>query len=568
MGWQSWNLKDSVAIETLNSIENAISPVTTTMESILNIVKAIAEFIKSLIVDIPDLEAAALKAAIETVRAVLKDLVGDAGCYFLPIPVRLRNVVAEEAFVLDPSPGGAEVADASNLFLPPVGGGSAGNYGFMKDVVDSLNDRNDILRPQFDQDAYVAGMFVVAGAESYLDIIPLIEKLKRLLSGKKKSGAGEGMASPDYPECRGLQAEIVPSAVGQLQKVQNRIEGGGSTHPYAVKLSWDLPDRIQVYRQGNWRYTFTIDKVVVFRSETKFSKYANPEGLRQNYKLKEFDFDGLLSVFYDDSIELGKTYYYGVGYNVSATAELDGKEINSAEYLATADVVTSIDVPVEINLLPRSGIPPDWMLYPNPLALIPDLVEIVNNVNAFLDSLEKRIDTKSDKFEEYINALTDEIDRYSRLATDIIGTIQDIVDLLTFPDVYIGAYDFAGKGGNGFLMSELGKALQNPSDPDRPPFDRGDEVVTGFVLYAGSATVGKLQAFQAFIEMLLGTAAGTASYNYAEAMASIGYATDEIERQICILRNLEKGVCPDDEEELPGLGPDLEPSEESDECST
>lgn len=568
MGWQSWNLKDSVAIETLNAIEGAISPVTTTLESILNIVKAIAEFVKSLIVDIPDLETAALKAAIETIRAIMQDLVGDAGCYFLPVPVRLKNLVAEETLVFDPTPGGAEAADASNLFLPPVGGGAAGNYGFMKDVVESLSDANDILRPQFDHDAYVAGMVVVAGAESYLDIIPLIEKLKRLLSGKKKSGAGEGMASPDFPACRGLQAEIVPSVIGQLQKIQNRKEGGGSTHPYAVKLSWDLPDRIQVYRQGDWRYTFTVDKVVVFRSETEFTKYTNPEGLRQTHKLKEFDYDGLLSDFYDDSIELGRTYYYGVGYAVTGVSELNGEEVNSVEFPASADAVTSIVVPVEINMLPRAGVPPDWTLFPNPLALIPDLAEVVNNVSGFLDSLEKRIDTKSKKFEEYIDALTAEIDRYSRLATSIIGTIQDIVDLLTFPDVYIGVYNFAGKGGNGFFVKELGKALQDPSDSDRPPFDRGDEVVTGFVLYAGSATVGKLQAFQKFIEMLVGTAVGTAAHNYAEAMASIGYATDEIERQICILQNLEKGVCPDEEDALPGLGPNLEPSEESDECST
>jgi hypothetical protein len=568
MGWQSWNLKDSVAIQTVTAIEGAISPVITTMESILNIVKTIVEFVKALIVDIPDLETVALKAAIETIRALLKDLTGDAGCYFLPIPVRLKNVVADETLIFDPTPGGAEQADATNLFLPPVGGGAAGNYGFMKDVMDSLGDTNDIMRPQFDQDAHVAGFVVLAGADSYLDILPLIEKLKRWLSGKKKSGAGEGMANPDYPECRGLKAEIVPSVIGQLQKIQNRKEGGGSTHPYAVKLSWDLPERITVLRQGSWRYTLTVDKVVVFRSETKFSKYTNPDTLRSEYKLKEFDFDGLLSVFYDDSIELGKTYYYGVGYNMNAKAEFDGELSRETSYLATADVVTSIDIPVEINMLPRSGIPPDWMLFPNPLALIPDLVEVVNNINAFLDSLEKRIDTKSKKFEEYINALSAEIERYSSLATGIIGTIKDIIDLLTFPDVYIGAFPFAGKGGNAFFTNELSRSLQDTSDPSRPPFDRGDEVVTGFIMYAGSATVGKLQAFQTFIEMLVGQTVGGIEQNYAEAMVSIGYAVDEIERQICLLKNLEKGVCPDEEAALPGMGPDLEPSEEADGCNT
>lgn len=572
MAWTSWNLKDSPGVQTLDTVGSAVAPIVDTMASLLEIVKVITELTTALLLDVPDLPSEALKAAIETVRAILKDLAGDAGCYFLPIPVHLKNVVPEGAIIFDPSPGVAPDADGS-VFLPPVSGGGGGNYGFLADLTASLNDTNDILRPQFDEDAHIAGLLVVAGADSFLDILPLIEKLKRLFAGKKKSGAGEGIGSTDgatIPKTKNLRAEIVPSAVGQLQKLNNRLEGGGSTHPYAVKLSWELPDRIKVVSIPPNRYTFTVKKIHVFRSETPISVYANPTGLAEQHKLKDFEFDGLTGEFYDDTIELNKTYYYAVGFeNEARWDRLEGDayvEKNTVTYAPGADAVTSIQVPNEINMLPRHGVPPDWLLLPNPLALIPDLVRVVNTVNAFLDTLESRLGTASEKYEAFIKALTKEIARYAKLAEDIVETIQNIVDLVSFPDVYIGAYPFAGKGGNGKLVNIVGTALTDLSDPDRPPFDRGDEVLTGFVLYAGSATVGKLEAFTAFIEMLVGQSASTTASAYAQAAADIGAAVDEIEEQICLLENLDRGECPPEaEEELPNLGPDLEPSAEEDE---
>lgn len=571
MAWTSWNLKDSPAIQTLDTVGSAVAPIIDTMSSLLEIVKSVIELVSKLIVDVPDLETEAVKAAIETVRAILEDLVGDAGCYFLPIPVHLKNLVAEGNLVFDPNPAVAEDSDGK-LMLPPVGGGGGGNYGLLSDLIASLNDQDDILRPQFDEDAHIAGMLVVAGADSFLDVLPLIEKLRRLFAGKKKSGAGESIGSTDgaqIPKAKNLSAEIVPSVVGQLQKISNRISGGEATHPYAVKLSWDLPDRIRVITKSPYRYTFTVAKVVVFRSETPISVYANPEGLAEQSKLKDFEFDGITNTFYDDTIELGKTYYYAVGYEIDATAEqlVDNEYVlrSNPTYSAGANAVTSIDVPLEINMLPRKGVPPDWLLFPNPLALIPDLVEVVNYVNVFLDTLEERLDTASGKYDKFLKALEKEIDRYVTLAESVISTIQNIVDLLSFPDIYIGVYPFAGKGGNGKLVELVGSALSDTSDPNRPPFDQGDEVVTGFVLYAGSATAGKLQAFVTLIEMLIGETASNAQSAYAEAAAGIGAAADEIEKQICLLENLEKGVCPGDEGTLPNLGPDLEPSAEEDE---
>jgi len=580
MAWANWKPENAAAIRALNEVGSAIAPIMSTMESILSSVKAIMEVVSAILVDVPDLEASVIKAAIETVRAILKDLVGDAGCYFLPIPVHFKNVIASGDLIYDPTPGGSEPAAGGSVFLPPVGGGGGGNYGFLSDLIGSLHDSGDILKPEFDDDAHIAGMVVVAGADSFLDILPLIEKLKRLFSGKKKSGAGEGIGSTDgfsIPKTKQLKAEIVPSVVGQLQRIQNRKSGGGSTHPYGVKLTWELPERIQVVVKGYICYTFTIQKVHIFRAEKPdtFSTYANPTGLAKLYALQSFEFDGLLSSFYDDTIELNRTYTYGVGYEIEAKAETlqsDDTYVlrNNLTYDAAADAVTTIAIPNEINLLPRSGVPPDWMLFPNPLAMIPDLVEVVNSVNTFLDTLEERLDSASDKYTKFLAALTTEINRYVKLAENVLDTIQNIIDLLDFPDVYIGVYPFADKGGNSKLISIVGNALNDSNDPNRPPFDRGDEVLTGFVLYAGSATVGKLEAFITLMDMLVGTNTQVISTAYAQAAESIGTAVDEIERQISLLENLTTGTTSDTEDVLTSLGPDLEPAAEennSTECS-
>jgi hypothetical protein len=207
------------------------------------------------------------------------------------------------------------------------------------------------------------------------------------------------------------------------------------------------------------------------------------------------------------------------------------------------------------------------LLFPNPLALIPDIEEVVTSINVFLDSLEKRADTASSKFRAYIDAINTEIERYARIVQRTISLINRIVKLLTFPDVYVGAYTFAGKGGNNFFVSQLGSSLQDTSDPNRPPFDRGDEVITGFVLYAGSATAGKLEAFSSTINLLLTTEAESVAAIYAQAAADLGIALEQVERDICFLDDLTKAdVCEDESAANTTMGDDLEPGDEDPGC--
>jgi len=567
VSWVGFNPKDSVPIKALETIGSTVEAVAGTVTGTLEVVKTILEIVSKLLLSVPDLEATALQLAIEAVRAILKDLVSDAGCYYLPIPIRFSTIIPPETILFDPTPGGGAVADEANLFLPPVGGGDGGNYGFMQDVINSLNDTDDLMRPQFDTDAHVAGLVVLAGSDSYLKLVDLVDQFRKLFTGMSNSGAGEGMAIYTIPKLRNLSAEIIGAAVGQQKKMKNRVYGDSAVHPYGIRLSWDHNDHTTVFSNDEVRLVFVIRNIVVYRSKRLIDPAMDADDLAA-LQIASFEYDGLVTDFFDDTIELDQRYYYAVGYEIEAAITRGPGSPSSVTFPATRDpTFTYTDIPEHINMLPRSGTPPDWLLLPNPFALIPDIEEVVTSVNVFLDSLEKRTATAESKFQAYIDALNAEIQRYATLVQRMISLINRIVKLLTFPDVYVGAYTFSGKGGNNFFVNSLGSSLQDPNDPERPPFDRGDEIVTGFVLYTGSATAGKVEKFTNAINLLLETEAATVASIYAQAAAELGIVLEAVERDICFLDDLTKAdVCEDDEPVNTTLGSDLDEDEEDPGC--
>lgn len=560
MSWSSVNLADTSVVQSLRAIQDGIVPVIDSVATVLNAAKALAEAVVNFLLVATDVEALALKAAIDVVRALLKDLQGGTGCYYLAIPIRAINTTPDQALIYAPEPAGFQ--SIPEQFLPPVSGKSGGNYGFYQDVAASLADELDMLRPTFTSEAYVAGVFVVAGSSSYLNMIPLINKLRALLSGATLSGAGEGLSDLSFPHTQELRASIVPRAVTGSELAINRLVGGGE-QPYSVKLEWKRVDRVITNTDFGVPTTHTIKRVGVYRrsdapfptmvqdiAENKYGEYT---------QIALFDYDGWTHTAYDDTATPGETYYYGVGYEIESTSASD--ETISITYPIDTFATTSISLPADMNILPRTGVPPDWVMLPSPLSLIPDIRTFVDTVNLFLDTLEKRVDDTQAQYRKYITDISAEVQRYITLSQQITQTIRQIVELMTLPDVYIGAYPFAGRGGNQFMLNTLGRAL-NGDDSGRPPFDNGDEIVTGFILYTGASTPGALTAFSNMIETLFG-GSGAAASAYKTASDSLGTVIASVDQQITFLENLDKSPTPITEEEVPkGIGPDLEPSTE------
>lgn len=567
VGWKKVDILNSKAVQSLQKVNEGATSIVRTLSTLLNIVKTILDTIKNYLVSIPDLETAALKAAIKLIRDVIKDLTNTSGCYYLAVPIQIVNIVPKEAILFEPQPESWEAV------LPPVTGGSGGNYGFMKAVVDSLNDPDDLLRPQLDGDAHVAGVIVLAGASTFLELVPVIEKLVKLFSGNKNSGAGEGLMDFSFPRPKGLRATLIPIAVTAIGRLKNRLYDNSGEHICGVRLQWNRDDRQTVIQDFGQPITVTIKKVSVFRSEYPIPPSATYTQLKEDRDvnlLAEFDYDGWNNEFFDDSVAFDKTYHYAIGYQTESVAG----ESTPIEYTPLFLATTSIYVSSKFNVMPRKGVPPDWIVLPNAISLIPGFKDLMDKITLFLDGLEKRLDDASSTYKKYIEALSKEIDRYVRFAQELALLIQELVNLLTFPrDVYIGAYTFAGKGGNSFFISELGKALTDTNDPNRPPFDLGSEAVTGFILMAGATTAGKLAAFKNFLDFLLfssGSQLGsTTASTYATITSALETGIRAVQREIDLLDNLEPSPKPiTTEKALKGMGSDLEPSAEQKECAS
>ena len=594
--WTKLQLHVTPLAQTVKAIDRYVIPTVDDVVTIIKTVQTIASFLEKFLVEIPDLEVAVLKAAIKLARDVMKDLTGDAGVYYLPIPVHVVNILPAGTLkaIAAPKNPGLGLESIATEMLPPVGGGNGGNYGFLKDLSDSLHDQEDTLRPQFDSDAHVAGVVVLAGADSYLKLWPLIQKLVRLFSGGLGAGTGAGLADSTMPKPKNMRWSIVPAAIGGAARAASRFVGTG-THPYAVRVEWDRDVRVLNF---DWaKMTTTVSAVTVYRSEKPIPAEQRIDTNEDLTKLGEFEYDGTNSFFTDASIKLGKDYYYAVQYKlIAASTDTTAETVDAYP----TSVSPKISVPENMNMLPRRGVPPDWLLLPSPLSMIPQIMELVDQVDLFLSDLEKRLDTGTSNYKKYIKALKATVDKYLAYALELANTIRELLELFHLPfDLYTGVYTFSGKGGNSFMLNSVTTALTNKNDTSRPPFDRGDEIVIGFVLYAGSATAGKLTAFMKLLETLFSPATSNKYDNlgggtkpktapapagsptptgYAAALTSLSSVTSALENASASLDaqlRLYRYLAPDPgvTVTLPtgGIGPDLEPAlEQNDgkECTT
>jgi len=573
MPWEKPQIDKAKTVSLVKQAAGFVGPAVSIGITVLEAVKTFVEGMLNFLVAVIDPTSAALQAAIDTAREILEDLTKGAGSYFLALPIRDVNLTVKGPYT---SPGATQVTVTNvqvgekiwPLNLTKDGqalstddtetfAGSGGNLGFVQELADSLSDPGDLLRPRFDEDAYVAGVIFLYGASSYTRIKQLVKHLIMLFTKSADSLDDQRLPIP-----RGLNARFVPKIIGRTEEIENRFtQDDTPVHPYAVKLAWQPADVNISLFGGKARYK--IRRVVIMRAPIPLLKM--PTSVSAKYVIKEFDFnDNLLNLFYDDTIKLNQKYYYAVGYLLDEL-DADGKVVS--ENSIPFDIAQiQVNVPEQIGSLPSRGIPPDWMMSPSPLAYIPPIMDLVNKINTFLDQLEEGNKNVKKNIEKYVAFLKKEINRNTAWVEEVLQTIQAIVEALDLPDVYVGMLPFSGKGGNNLMLSTLAQSLSDTGDPNRPPFDRGDEYVGGFVIYAGSETVGEAEKFWNLVKPLFGVQMPAAAKNtMKQAHDAIDYAAGEVQRQIDILDDLsaEFGKPPVPEDATgTAVGPDLQPSRE------
>lgn len=585
--WQKSNPLEGDVAQTLEDIKNTVDPVFTALTTLLEITKGTLNSIALLLTDLTDTTAITIKAAIAAIRAVLDDFEGGAGCYFMGVPIVPIDKQLADQVLYPEHPGGGLVSRLEPLAVAVSENriGSGGNYGFLSTVAASLSDPNDPLKPTFSEDAYVAGLVFYFGAESYLKVAALINKLVNLFGGPKKTGPSEAIKGvSDFPKPQELHAEIAasPKTTGLYQTIRNYVAPDEFFSPYAVRLTWDITEEIHVLpwpnETGTGNETWKITDVMIYKSDKPISTSISLKALEQ-LKIAEFEFSWWEREYFDDGIGLGKTWYYAMGYKMAEVLQEAGggfSEVLSDEPQPFNIMTTQIVIPEEIDIYSRKGTPPDWGLLANPLACIPAVTTTIRRIRMLLDAIEKTTEDKSDKMNGYILGIQATINRYIDWVQEIVDTVDLLIDSLNWTGVYAGVTTFAGKGGNAFFLNSLGMALNDEADPNRPPFDKGTEAVCGFILYAGAETPGAIEKFIALSEFLWGAnfdqAEGTwedTTSAWNKAKATIDVAIDEVERQICLSEDLSTLIsCPGEPEVKPAFNEQMEPADEAEGCKT
>lgn len=567
--WHAWNPKRmdgiSTIIDTLETVKAAARELTGGMSTILSIVKTILDAMTQFLLVAVDAEAEIIKAAIATVRSLLEELFAENAVGMLVVPPATLWVPFQEAdeYVTSDDPGlGAPYTFriATDQAKP------GGNFGFYAQVDASLKDVNDPFRPQYSQEAYVAGAVLLAGADTFVEILPLIRKLYQLLSNPGgKSNSSENL-SPMYLPCpKNLEYEVVLAQ--EVSAAETIAKRASTDHRMAVRLLWDPNDPTYTVGDGENQFTAVIDRVKVYRHTEPLSR-SMPDNELEKYLYADEEFDLFAHRFYDEDVTPGETYYYAVGYTISPEDPPEGYT-GTGQDVPYELMTARVHVPEEPPWT-RKGVPPDWTSLPSLFHMIPGVKSTVNEITLFLDALEKRLDSKNDKITAYIRSIEREIQRYSDWANRVIDTINQIIDALTLPDVYIGSHTFYGKGGNTFFLNDLNRALNSSEDPNWPPFDKGYEITCGLVFMIGSETAGSIEKIWNLLQMFFGEEgklADSAGDLYKSAMDSINAVIGETERQICFEDSLLETLCADEESTGGGFDSQLNPSYESTECT-
>ncbi len=578
--WMTVDLVDSTLVKTLDSVKNSITPIISVTKTILEIVKTLLDTVLKLVTDLTDLPAAAIKASIAVVRSLIEDLLNIGSFHGILIPVGKTDLELTELLLEDIIPGRMiidAIESGGDQFpqIPPISpedlDGTGGNYGFLRQVMESMHDPNDPNRPQFDAMSHIVAGVMVFGAATPYELFELIDKLSRAL---KVPGANAFYTPSPAP--RGLRASVTPSTYGTTM-VALGIEDANahgepdSDHPYAVKLEWDHESKtVEVDEYDN---VVQLNKVHIYRATgPERIDPAKPISTYDKYKLAVMDFSEFVNTFYDNTIEEGNIYTYGVGFEI-ILRDREGNDVHTVS--DPRNVVTATINTNNVKLPAVQGVPPDWFKANLLDMLFPDARKFVEEyVITFLDALEERTEDASKQIKKYVDFLEEEIQRYADWADGIITLVEEIIDVLTWPNVYTAATMIyspfssgEGGGGNAYFLSQLAQALNNMEDPNRPPFDRGTEAVCGMIIMAGSRSYGEVSAYKTFLETFLGSAEAQLNSTMKQGMDSINYLNDRIAREICVSPTLEQIVCPGEPEPLPAFDHDLTPRSESSECS-
>lgn len=464
----------------------------------------------------PSLDAAALleAQALRTLREALEGLVAATGVYVLLVPPHAHVPIPPEMaglFQGAPIPQGsvdvlntlAESPTAAN-FLQATRTTRGGTAGFVRAVLESLEDPGDIHRPLLPDSTAISGVYLVAGAADLPALLPTTASLSTLVG------------QPDFPKA------ILPgSPAGQDLRARASATG--------VRLDWKLPGHggfINLPAQDSRAY---IEGIAVLRSpKPAFVASTGVAGIfgttRLTTGMKTPDGTEVLGIIEnptgavtavtwndDGPLDPSTPYFYAVSLRV----RMRPKDNPAAPPSQWIDVgyqlisgVAKVVTPKQLGAVRRTAMatPPDWFRTPRAIDVIPFLGMGLDMALAELTGLSAAANASG--YGDFLKAAAQDLRAQIAQYRDRgAATQQMAAQLQSLASLSLGgvsARSFSGSGGMPFLRSDIIKAFSDNSDPNKPYFPP-THFVTGAVILATTPDA------KALVDTLFGAAQGVAN---------------------------------------------------------
>lgn len=401
-------------------------------------------------------------------------------------------------------------------------GASGGNAGFYNAFLQSLNDELDPARPLYlAQNDAVAMTVLLLGAPNYADAATYASSLGRIF----KTPTNSSLTAGTVPIPRDLRARVIASP--NTTKIAVRLDWQPAPPtfqpPYIPGVAMKVT-RYAVIRSTDPTVAMNAYSVLDFFSTQDLSVGTTSDDEAKASKVIAVG-NGLNSTYIDDTEELSadESYFYCVAWEVEVTEE--GATKTLAFDRVSNVVKTRVRAPI-----PVKGVPPDWMSYGSPLALLPDLEQ---QVKVMLEKVKALGDRQGGGASGALsNALDMALANLERLATQLDqanAVFKRIAAIFGSPLPGIYTTTIAGTGGNAYLVAELAKRLNDKSDSSRPPFD-DNQYVFGLCIVAGGP---RLPDIQPVIDLLISLfQPSEASNPMLDVLTSLDAVVDVVEQHV------------------------------------
>lgn len=556
-------LSASAALQDIKKLGTGISTITTTLGTIITIHKTALEILSILTTDLLNPQALAIKTAISTAQSLINKYIKEgARVHILVVPAQRKKLynletdfqmeTLDKEFSFDETVP-ESVRKKFEQAMLRVSQYDQGNEGFARVLYETINDEDDIHRPDYGDKSAIFGAIILVGAQDLLKAYELMRWLQSVF----------GVALKGNP--------LIPTTVIKTpQNLKQKLVTAEDTKRIAVRLSWENPPTIQslaefdgvrvritelliirsinpnILKAKTWADIFGPGEPVPLGKEDRVKEDVYNSLDNKTSVIRAYKYDGVRDVYLDDDDLLTKdtTFYYALAYRYEmATVPEDNSDIEwEQQKLLQISNVIQVRVKDKSLAKTKNAVEPNWYATPNILSTIPSVEYFLKRISAYVESWASLSSGAASSLTSYINFLKAEATRYTDFATDINNQISKLSGLFSVPatGVYVTTFS-ATSGGTDALVREFMQRLTDTDDTSAPPF-HGSGITAGLVFVAGAPNASELSTFQTLFNLLFGTGGATQTA-YQEAVATIDKVVAQAET-LEFGEDMEEGTAP------------------------